>query len=182
MLPGSALAGSARGRLAALAGGLLGLTAATGCGAPGLQGNIYRGDGFAFRVQPAGQWTPIDAEGAALAYRDEANHGTVLINARCGPDGDDVPLLALTNHLFLQFTDEQIEIQEVVSFDGREAMHTVMTAKLDGVLLSYDAWVLKKDDCVYDLVYAAPPSEFAGGRPAFAEMVGSFTTAVPNGD
>ena len=36
--------------------------------------------------------------------------------------------------------------------DGREAMHTVMSAKLDGVPKMFDAYVLKKDGCVYDFV------------------------------
>ena len=169
----------AKSRIALI--GLLALAATIGCGPTGLTGNIYRGDGFAFRVQPASRWRQVSADGAALAFRDDAHRGTILINARCGLDGDDVPLQALTNHLFLQFTDEDVASQEVVEFDGREAMHTVMTAKLDGVALSYDAWVLKKDGCVYDLVYLAAPNDFAAGREAFAEMVRSFTTAVPDG-
>ena len=47
-------------------------------------------------------------------------------------------------------------------------------ATLDGAPVELDAWVLKKDGCVYDLVYAAPPSRFAAGAPAFARFVAGF--------
>jgi hypothetical protein len=65
----------------------------------------------------------------------------------------------------------------VVPFDGREAMHTMMDAKLDGVPMSYDVWVLKKDGCVYDMLYLAPPNSFERGLSAFNQLVGGFATA-----
>jgi len=40
-------------------------------------------------------------------------------------------------------------------------------AKLDGVLMEYDLYVTKKDGCVTDLVYVAPPQGFAAGVPDF---------------
>ncbi len=153
------------------------------CAGNGLTGNVYRGDGFAFTVvEPRGAWKRIDATEAALAYRNDEVHGSILVNARCGLDGDDVPLQSLTQHLFLQFTEQQIDTQEVVPFDGREAMHTVISAKLDGVPMRYDVWVLKKDGCVYDLLYLAPPSGFDAGRGAFEDLVRGFSTVEVTGD
>jgi len=152
------------------------------CASTGFDGSVYRGEGFAFRIPPppAG-WTRLETTDAALAFRHEAHRGTVMIHGRCGFDGDDVPLSALTAHLFLQFTERQIETQEVVPFDGREAMHTVLDAKLDGVAMRYDVWVLKKDGCVYDLLSLAPSSSFAGGHDAFTALVRGFATVKPSG-
>lgn len=158
------------------------IAAGTGCAASGFDGSVYHGEGFAFRIPPASPgWSRLDASDAALAFRDEANHGTVMIHGRCGLDGDDVPLAALTAHLFLQFTEREIETQEVVPFDGREAMHTVLDAKLDGVAMRYDVWVLKKDGCVYDLLYLAPKASFAGGHGSFEALVRGFATVKPSG-
>lgn len=154
-----------------------------GCGAGGFDGTVYRGDGFAFRVPriPAG-WEPLDIDGAALAFRDAANAATIAVNARCGQDGDDVPLQALTHHLFLQFTEREVLRQELVPFDGREALHTVMTARLDGVPKTFDVWVLKKDGCVYDLLYIAQPDRYDAGAPAFLRFVHGFATVAIDGD
>ncbi len=104
----------------------------------------------------------------------------ILVNGRCGLNSDDVPLSALTQHLFIEFTHRTIEEQTVVPFDGREAMHTRLTADLDGVPMRYDVWVLKKDGCVYDLLYVAPPPAFERGVARFGAFVKGFTTVVPH--
>src|SRR5262245_16217370 len=133
---------------------LVALALGGACGGPSFDGTVYRGDGFAFRVGsvPAG-WTRMRASHAALAFRDESHDATIALSGRCGIDGEDVPLASLTQHLFLQFTAREILEQQVVPFDQREAMHTVLIAKLDGVLKKFDVWIMKKDGCVYDLYY-----------------------------
>jgi hypothetical protein len=60
--------------------------------------------------------------------------------------------------------------EETIPFDAREALHTVLRAKLDGVEMQYDIYVLKKDGCVYDFVYVAPPARFADGAPLFEQF------------
>ena len=89
---------------------------------------------MAFRVGavPDG-WREIRADGALLAFRDAPAQATILVNGRCGLDGDDVPLTALTHHLFLHFTDRDVQRQERLKLDGREALATELVAELDGV-------------------------------------------------
>ena len=159
------------------------LAVVAGC-APAFDGATYRGQGVAFRVGPVPPtWRRLDANGAALAFRDDAKDTTVGVNARCGVDGDDVPLGALTQHLFLHFTDRQSVKEEVVPFDGREALHSVVSAKLDGVAKTFDVWVLKKDGCVYDLYAISPPADAAAGAAPFERFVHGFTTQVsPHAD
>lgn len=146
----------------------LGAFALASCATFGLDGNVYHGDGYSFQLPAAPRgWEPIDVSEAALAYRDEQSAGTILVNGRCDKDGDDVPLSSLTQHLFMRFTEREVAKEETVAFDGREALHTVITAKLDGVPKSFSAWVMKKDGCVYDLVYVADPGRFAAGAARF---------------
>ena len=150
---------------------------AFGCGGPAFDGNVYRGEGYAFRVPPRpAAWQPLDVSDAALAYRDAGTDATIAVNARCGKDGEDVPLASLTQHLFMQFTERETISQDVVPFDGREAMHTVAVAKLDGVPLKFDVWVLKKDGCVYDLYYFAQPHRWDAGVSEFRRFVRGFST------
>src|SRR5580693_1883196 len=132
------------------------LVVVLGCGSapPRLDAGVYRNGPIAFRVGDAPpEWRPIHVDGATLAYRDDARLASILLDARCHERDDDVPLLALTDHLVMGTTDRQISSQETIPFDGREAMHSRLTAKLDGVPMSYDLYVAKKDDCVYDFVY-----------------------------
>ena len=149
--------------------------ALTACAGARLDGNVYRDGPVRFRVGdvPAA-WRRIDAEGARLAFRDDASGATVLVNARCGADAVDAPLAALTAHLFLMFTERTLGEQVLVPMDGREALHTVATAKLDGVPRGFDAYVLKKDGCVYDLVRIGPAAEPAAARAPFRAFVAGF--------
>jgi hypothetical protein len=152
------------------------LTVAAACGGSAFDGTVYRGEGYAFRVpRRPPTWEPLEISDAALAYRDTAADAVVAINGRCGRDGEDVPLKSLTQHLFMQFTDREILTQDVVPFDGREAMHTVAVAKLDGVPLKFDVWVLKKDGCVYDLYYFAKPQRYDAGVEEFRRFVRGFS-------
>lgn len=162
-----------------LAAVLLGAASCT----TGLQGDTFHGDGFAFRIGalPEG-WQRVDISHAALAFRDARDGATVVLNGRCGVDGEDVPLESLTQHLFLRFTEREIVEQKVLPFDQREAMHTVLTAKLDGVPMKFDVWVLKKDGCVYDLDFMATPPRFARGATEFERFVAGFATVPHHAD
>jgi hypothetical protein len=154
----------------------------TGCSA-GLQGDTFHGQGFAFRIGAIPEsWRRVEVSHAALAFRDDRDGATVVVNARCGLDAEDVPLESLTQHLFLRFTEREILEQAVIPFDQREAMRTVVTAKLDGVPMKFDVWVLKKDGCVYDFAYMTAPPRFLRGAEEFERFVRGFSTLSPHAD
>jgi hypothetical protein len=160
-----------------LSAAFLPLLAIVACSGSALRGDVYRGDGLAFRLgQVPPTWKRLEVKNVRLAFRDDANESTVLVNARCGTDGDDVPLQALTQHLFMMFTERETIEQQVVPMDGREAMHTVLRAKLDGVPKMFDAYVLKKDACVYDFVVISTPDKFDSNRQVFETFVSGFHT------
>jgi hypothetical protein len=141
-------------------------------------GHIYRKAGVAVRVGdvPSG-WRRIAVDGADLAFRDDARGGSALFDVRCGLRDDDAPLSILTEHLIMGTTERQFDAQDVVPFDRREALHTLLRAKLDGVPMQYDLYVMKKDGCVYDLVYVAPPERFAAGAADFERFASGVRSA-----
>jgi hypothetical protein len=159
----------------------LALIAACGGSAQHFDGQVYRGDKIAFRVPAVPpEWRRIDVSDASVAFRDDAHEASILLNARCGGRDDDTPLRSLTQHLIMGTTDRAFDLEETIPFDAREALHTVMRAKLDGVVMTYDIYVMKKDGCVYDFVYVASPDHFAEGSPAFERFVAGVHT-IPVG-
>lgn len=149
-------------------------TCLAGC-ATAFDGQTFRGQGYVFQVPPAPQgWQRMEVSDAALTFEDANTGATVMVNGRCDRDGEDVPLRSLTQHLFIYFTDREIHDERVVPFDGREALRTEITAKLDGVPRRFVTWVLKKDKCVYDLTYIAPTDTFASGVGAFDQWASGF--------
>jgi hypothetical protein len=154
---------------------------ALSCGASRtFDGSVYRSPQLAFRVGPIpSSWHRLDVNDAPLVFRDEAAEATVLVNGRC--PGDDAPLLALTAHLLIGTTEREIRSEDTIPFDGREARHTIVTAKLDGVARTLDLYVLKKDQCVYDFVCITAPERYEAAAPTFQAFVSGFHTLPGSG-
>lgn len=145
------------------------------CGGPHFDGRVYDDGKLHFRTGPVpATWRSIESDGTLLAFRDDKVDATMALNGRCGMDGDDVPLPSLTQHLFLQFTERELKSQTEVMLDGRAALRTELTGKLDGVPKHFLVYVLKKDSCVYDFWKVTPPS--GGAAAAFEGFVQGFST------
>ncbi len=145
------------------------------CGGPHFNGTVYDDGKLRFRTGPIpSDWRAIEAGGTLLAFHAEQAPATVALNGRCGVDGDGVPLASLTQHLFLQFTDRQERSQQELTLDGRAALRTDMTGKLDGVPKRFLVYVLKKDGCVYDFWRISEPD--AADSAAFEAFVRGFST------
>ena len=151
---------------------------AASCGhGEAFDGQVFHGGRSSFKTGPIpSTWERVKLEGPLLAFHDKDTDGSVDVYAQCGKDADDVPLVALTKHLLIGFTEREFKEETLMPLDGREAMHTRLDAKLDGVKMSLDLYVLKKDGCVYDLVYVAYPDRFPRGVSAFESFVAGFGT------
>jgi hypothetical protein len=145
------------------------LVALPACGhVESFEGGVLHKDALTVRLGAVpSSWRPLHIDGADLAWRDDPRGASVLFDVRCGAKDDDAPLAILTEHLIMGTTERDFTSQETLPFDQREALHTLMRAKLDGVPMQYDIFVMKKDGCVYDLVYVAPPADFTSGAAEF---------------
>ena len=153
------------------------LTACGGDAHRSFDGQIYRNGPVAFQVAPVPTgWRVVEVKDASLAYRDDVHAATVLLNARCHRPDEGTPLLARTNHLVMGSTAREMVSQDVEPFDGREALHTKMRAKWDGVPIAFDIYVMKKDGCTYDFVYMGDPTTFDTGAREFESFTRGFHT------
>lgn len=158
---------------------LLLLLNSAACGGATYADGTFRDDGITFHVEAPGEgFRRLDVESQnALAFEHVGTATLLQVNASCRADLD-IPLVALTNHLLVGFTERSdVEPQGVVPMDGREAMRTHVLAKLDGVPRELLLTVLKKDGCVYDFALLGPPgAPFESARPAYERMLESFHT------
>jgi hypothetical protein len=153
-----------------------------GCGGGGgqLRGSEYRDAEARYRVGTLDDdWQRLRVEDQNdLAWRNARLGAIVQVNATCDP-ASDVPLTALTNHLLMGFTERELRAQEIVPMDGREALRTHVVARLDGVPRELLFYVMKKNDCVYDLtLLATPGASFERALVTFEPFVHAFTTEV----
>ena len=142
-----------------------------------VEGNVVRSPtGVSFRVGdvPA-EWHRLHVDDSAVGFNDK-DGSSVMVDGRCKMKSDDVPLVALTNQLVAGTTDRNYEKEETIPFDGREARHTILRAKLDGVPMVWDLYVMKKNGCVYDIAYVAAPEAFSRGAESFERFASGFKT------
>ncbi len=159
---------------------LLSLTA-IGCATSGtLQNGVYRGGQTSYQIGLVGQgWTAVTVDKQNdLAWHNDAKDAVMHVDSDCDP-ALDIPLTALRSHLMIGFTEREVVDEELVPMDGREALRTQFSAKLDGVPRHILLQILKKDNCVYDFGLITPPGpSFEEALADFDRVLAGFTTTM----
>ena len=130
-----------------------------------------------FRVAmpgPAWQVTPTD--GVELALRHRESRAGILINAECAEAAARRDLGNLALGLFVGLHERETLENGPATVAGEPAAHTIVEARVSGSgeRMRMEAYVMKDERCVYDLVYVAPPGAFEAQRPDFHRVVESF--------
>jgi hypothetical protein len=97
----------------------------------------------------------------------------ITISVTCHQERD-VPLDILTRHLFFGFKNIEILQQAPQALNGLPALKTVARARLDGREVQLHSYVVRRDSCIYDMVYFASPQDYPRGEPSFERMVAGF--------
>jgi hypothetical protein len=144
-----------------------------GCGGATFRNGVFDDGVVKYRVGslPAG-FAPIRVEDNDLAWHHE-QLGTIGINATCS-NYEDVPEAALVNHLFFGTSERHYRLEETTTLDGRGARHVIADVELDGVPVTLEIYLIKKDGCVYDLTHISSRSRFEAGAPAFYAFAHGF--------
>ena len=121
-----------------------------------LSAGVYTEGHLRYRIGALpSRWQEVRLSENDVAFISKDSPHSLAINATC-EDHDDPPLDVLTRHLLMGFTARDTVSQGLEQLDGREAMRTRVTAKLDGVAVELLLVVMKKDHCVYDFTYLSP--------------------------
>jgi hypothetical protein len=159
-----------------LAVGCLALMSLTSCRATMGQviGQQFVSPAYAFEVPlPGGEWQPVSDEPSVLTLTHAHLAAGITISVTCDRERD-VPLNILTRHLFFGFNHMEILQQERQALNGVPALKTVARARLDAREVQVYSYVVRRDGCVYDMVYFASPQDYARGEPSFERMMAGF--------
>jgi hypothetical protein len=115
-------------------------------------------------------WSRIEAKGVEIAYRAEPGGQIAALLVSCD-DEQGLPLRILARRLFFGIGAKQVVTQELVSLDGAEAIHTLLTGRLGDGDVMVSSYITKDAACVYDLMYVATPAGFQQRLPAFERFV-----------
>jgi hypothetical protein len=118
-------------------------------------------------------WRQFEAQGVDLAFRAEPGGQVAALFVSC-EGREAIPLRVLARRLFFGIGAKRIMSQEPVSLNGMEAIHTILEGRLKDADVTVSSYVAKDNDCVYDLVYVAPPTLFQERLPEFERFVRSW--------
>lgn len=129
---------------------------------------------FAFAVPlPGDEWQPVPDEPSALTLAHTQLAAGITISVICDQERD-VSLDVLTRHLFFGFKGMEVLQQTPQVLNGVPALETVARARLDGREVQLHSYVVRRDGCIYDMVYFASPQDYSRGEPSFIRMMAGF--------
>jgi hypothetical protein len=159
-----------------LAIGCLALMSLTSCRATvgRVIGQQFVSPAYAFAVPlPGDEWQPVAGEPSVLTLTHAHLAAGITISVTCDRERD-VPLNILTRHLFFGFNHIEVLQQEPQALNDVPALKTVARARLDAREVQIYSYVVRRDGCVYDMVYFARPQDFSRGEPSFEQMMAGF--------
>jgi hypothetical protein len=150
--------------------------ALAGCAGTRLEHGVFRvPERFSVSV-PGPEWEVATASGSELELRHRPTRAGILANVECGAEPARRDLPALARRLFIGLRARATLENGMTTVDGVPAAHTVIEAQVTGgdERMRVEAYVVKDERCVYDLVYVAPRHRFEERRADFLRFVDSF--------
>ena len=154
---------------------LLALLTTAACAAGSIRDGAYRDphDRFTVRLPPV-RWQLASLDGAALAFRAPDLDAGMGLRVDCdSPEPGPLPWVA--RHLFFGLSNKRIDANEPLTRQDASGVRTRLRARLDDRPVEVDAVTMRRESCLYDFVYVAPPERFEDGRPDFDAFVRSWS-------
>lgn len=138
-------------------------------------GHVYFTDRETYKVgELSGAWKKMRVKTYSIAFHNAGAGATIATDAFCGPAYEDIPLKALTSHLLAGVDDYVVERSEEFTLDERGALRTIARGSVDGVPLTFDVVVIKKNRCMIDLMCIAPEGRHNDVVADFEGFYGAF--------
>ena len=124
----------------------------------GSEETTERSTNFKFQEPPA-PFKKFSGSTADYAWQSDRTGNTIAVHSMC-QKYDDVKLDLLADNILAGVDNLNILQREKLKFDERDAERILADGKTDGVPVSVDILVLKKNSCTYDLVFAGCSTAF----------------------
>lgn len=128
------------------------------------------------------KWKKLENEEAVsgdvsdLAYQSDETGSIISLNSACreGLTNQNDDLKEFTHQLLLGISDIHERRQENVRLEGKSALRTTLEGRLQGEAVKLRTYVMKSDECLYDLMYIARPETFEVEESTFVRFVDSL--------
>jgi hypothetical protein len=117
-----------------------------------------------------------DTSSSDVAYQSQKTASIVSLNSACRPtfETEHRDLKTFTNLLFLGISDITQRDEREFKLQGLPALETTLKGRLNNEEMMLRTVVLRRGECVYDLMFVARPEHFAENETDFAHFVDSL--------
>lgn len=122
---------------------------------------------------PENGWQLLSWEDVDFVLWDQNAGATIVIQVT--PLKEDVELTTLVRHLLIAFERKEILSQGGAQVGGREAVKTVLEGWVEGTEIMAEAYVVKGDGVVYDIIFWAPREAFPRTVEPFHQVLAGIT-------
>ena len=98
---------------------------------------------------------------------------TIAINSTC-QQYNDLTLKNRQQNILAGIDNLKVQTDDTVTFDGREAQRIVSLGTADGVPISVDLIILKKNNCTFDIAYIARTKTYKEEHLTFEKFLTGF--------
>lgn len=123
-------------------------------------------------------WKKIEGE-SDVAFQSKSTASIISLNTACRPlrshePNDKIALREFTRQLLLGVEPDEEPSERDLTVAGVKALETTVKGKLQSRNVNLRSVVLKKEQCVYDLMYVAKPDNFSQHESLFSRFVSSL--------
>ncbi len=123
---------------------------------------------------PGAGWSKVSPGGADYAWFNSDLAASIYADSNCASRFEDRALEALADSATYGMAIGKPDFQEVRRIDDRDALFRKQDGNLDGVPFRLGVAVLKKDQCIYDVMVVAPHDGFDRAWDGFEGVVAGF--------
>ncbi len=109
-----------------------------------------------------------------VVFQSKQTASTISLNSACREGAQAKDLRSITNLLFFGINDISVREEHELAHQGYPALETTLKGKLSREPVMLRTLVIKKNECVYEMIYLAPPAKFEQEAPDFSRFVASL--------
>ncbi|MBI4211306.1 MAG: hypothetical protein HY540_01585 [Deltaproteobacteria bacterium] len=138
-------------------------------------GKVYLKQGNAYQVGALKHgWRPFPVKSPVIAFHHDRSGATLFTDAFCGDSFEDAPHEVLLDRMVHGVEDFRQKRSHSFTLNGRKALATELTGKIDGVTTAISMVVVKKHTCLFDFVLIASPDQMVNVRKDFETFYQGF--------
>lgn len=122
---------------------------------------------------PPSNFVKLKAPDVDDSWTEKHNGNTISVLSECH-DKPDPSLAQIQEGVMSEIEDASPLETEQITFNNRDAIHSIVDGTVDGVATRFELVIFKKSDCTYILTYAGVAKSFGDNQRDFERFVKGF--------